>query len=173
MKKLMMIATLAASLLPATAASAWPGRPSDPPTAGDPPPPEPGWRHDAHGDRFDRGDRYERPDRYDRRDDRRYEERWMTLSSFTPARQGRTTVRLAGRDRHIDRLRIEAVRGTPMVKQVILEYANGDHERLPVDMTLQPGQNHVISLNGDRRVQRITVYTEPRSGGAFSLSASS
>jgi hypothetical protein len=160
MKRLMLITTLAAAtLLPVTAASAWPGRPSDPPTAGDPIH-EPTWLPD-------RGSYY--GDTYDTRYRDRFRDRWVVLSAFTPARQGRETVQLTGRDRRIDRLKIRSVRGAPVVKQVILQYGNGRYERRPVNLQLRPGQESTISLAPHRRVERIIVLTDPRSGGAYSL----
>lgn len=160
MKCLMLITTLAAAtLLPVTAASAWPGRPSDPPTVGDP----------VHEPRWvpDRGSYY--GDTYDTRYSDRFRDRWVVLSSFTPARQGRETVTLTGRDRRIDRVKIRSVRGAPVVRQVILQYGNGRYERRPVNIQLRPGQETTISIAPDRRVERIMVLTDPASGGAYSL----
>jgi hypothetical protein len=158
MKRLILLTTFAAALVPATA-SAWPGRPSDPPWAGDPPPTEPGWRPER-----DRG-----YDTYDTRYDRGFRERWITLSAFTPARKGRETVHLDRGERKIDRVRISAVRGAPVVRQVIIQYGNGQYERRPVNDQLRPGKDAIISIDTNRRVQKIMVLTDPRSGGAYSL----
>ncbi len=126
--------------MPATAAFAWPGEPP---------------RSEVRYDRLDR--------------DHRYESRWMTLSRATPARQGRDTVTLRGPDRRIDRLKIEADRGAPRIRRVIVQYANREVERLPVDVQLARGQQQIIQLDRDRRVARITVETDPRFAGAYSL----
>jgi hypothetical protein len=91
------------------------------------------------------------------------------LSSFTPARQGRETVNLVGRERRIDHLKIRSVRGAPVVKQVILQYGNGQYERRPVNRQLRPGQETTISIAPERRVERVMVLTDPRSGGAYTL----
>jgi hypothetical protein len=160
MKRLMLITTLAAATLAPAVASAWPGRPSDPPTAGDPVH-EPNWLPDRGA--------YYGGDTYDTRSSERFRDRWITLSSFTPGRQGRETVQLTGRERRIDRIKIRAVRGAPVVKQVILQYGNGTYERRPVNLQLRPGQESTISLAPDRRVERIMVLTDPKAGGAYSL----
>lgn len=159
MKRLILLTTLAAAALVPATASAWPGTPSDPPYAGDPAPSEPTWRPDR-----DRG--YET---YDSRYDRGFRERWITLSPFTPARKGRETVILTGRERRIDRVKLTAVRGAPMVHQVIIQYGNGQYERRPVNHQLSPGRDAVISIDSGRRVQKIMVLTDPRAGGAYSV----
>src|SRR3954470_8915974 len=157
MKRLILMTTLAAALLPATAASAWPGRPSDPPAVGDPAPSEPNWRAER-----DRG--YDAT--YDEHYSDRYRDRWMTLSAFTPARKGRETVYLNGREKRIDQLKIKGVRGAPIVKQVIVKYRDGQYERMPVNRQLRRGSDTTISLDRHRRVDQIMVLTDPAAGGA-------
>jgi hypothetical protein len=136
MRHLTFLTAAALAVLPATAASAYPGGPEQPLT----------------------GQR-----------DQRFAERWQTLSSFTPARQGRETVTLTGRDRKIDRIRIEAARGAPKIRRVIVQYANREVEQKPVNMRLARGQQQIIELDRNRRVTRITVETDPRFGGEYSL----
>jgi len=138
MRHLAFLTAAVLAVLPATAASAYPGGPDQP-----------------------LGDRYQR--------DQRFADRWMTLSTYTPARQGRETVTLTGRDRKIDRIRIQAARGAPKIRRVIVQYANREVQRMPINMQLSPGQNQVIQLDRDRRVASITVETDPRYGGAYSL----
>jgi len=105
------------------------------------------------------------PQRVDRQD----RGRWTTLSKMTPARQGRDTVRLSGRDQNINRIRLEAARGAPRIQRVIVHYANRASQDMPVNAQLSPGQDQVLQLDG-RRVERITVVTDARSGGAYTLS---
>src|SRR5438128_1892061 len=110
MKRLILLTTLAAAVAPATA-FAWPGTPREPY------PPDPTSTDETEGIYPDRGyEPWRHDDTYDTRHDRGFHERWITLSAFTPARKGRETVYLTGRDRKIDRVRIHAVRGAPVVR---------------------------------------------------------
>ena len=151
MRRLILLTTLAAALAPAAYADPEPGIYDD----------QPGWRADR--------DRDWDWDTYDSRMRRGFRERWITLSAFTPARKGRETVYLTGRERRIDRVRLSAVRGAPVVHQVIIQYRNGQYERRPVHQQLQPGRDAIISLDTGRRVEKVMVLTDPRSGGAYSV----
>lgn len=159
MKRLTLLTTLltslAAALVPATAA-AWPGTPYPENPAVD----DHAWRPYDHDGRNDT---------YDSRYDRGFRERWITLSAFAPARKGRETVMLTGRERRIDRVKLSAVRGAPVVKQVIIQYGNGQYERRPVNQRLAPGRDAIIGLDTTRRVQKVMVLTDQRSGGAYSV----
>jgi hypothetical protein len=110
-------------------------------------------------------------DRYDRYSDSHWAHdfrgRWVTLGrayahgqrQFIPARRGR-----------LSRLRIEALSGAPVIKSMTVEFGDGSTQAVDLDMRLGRGTGEVIDLNGGaRRVQRIIVYADPRTRGAYAL----
>ena len=93
--------------------------------------------------------------------------RWVTLADHYSAESNRQfiTVNSGG----FRRIRVEAVRGTPVIQQVKVEFNDvPDMQTVKMDARLTPGQGQTISLNG-RDVKRVIVYTDPAYGGAYSV----
>jgi hypothetical protein len=94
--------------------------------------------------------------------------RWVSLGDGFSAANQRQFIAVNGVGRY-RKLRIEGVRGEPVIAKVTIEFENGTqsvefNERLP------NGAGEVIDLNGDvRKINRIIVYTDPRSRGAYSV----
>lgn len=136
----------------------------------------PGYRHDRDRDRSrDHDRRVDRErERYQRYHDSRwyrdYHQRWVPLAVRYSARDRRQDIVLRGRGGRFDRIRIEAERGAPMVNQIAIEFVNGAKHVVQMRARLPAGAGEVIRLpGGDRRINRVIVYTEPRYGGMYSV----
>jgi hypothetical protein len=94
--------------------------------------------------------------------------RWITLADRYSAESNRQYIAIKGQDA-FRRIRIEADRGAPVIRQVAIEFADTrDTQVVKLDARIAPGQGQTIDLNGGRRpVQRIVVYTD---GGPGSYS---
>lgn len=93
--------------------------------------------------------------------------RWVTLADHFSANANRQFIHVDRGD--LRRIRVEAVRGTPVIKQVAVEFNDvPDTQIIQLDARLTPGQGQTISLNG-RDVKRVIVYTEPSYGGEYSV----
>jgi hypothetical protein len=153
--------TFTALLGAASTAAAWPGpggywrRPVDRPVD----------RGEVYDDTY-YGDR-ERYDRYENwRGRRDYDQRWLTIANMYSAETNRQFLHL--RDQVYDKLRIEAVRGAPMINQIAVLYANGTTQVVKLRERLPWGAGEVIRLNREP-IRRVVVYTDPRYGGAYSI----
>jgi hypothetical protein len=100
----------------------------------------------------------------------RVDTRWVTIADRYSADSNRQFINLRGQEAY-RRIRIEASRGAPVIKQVGIEYADSrDTQVIRIDERLAPGQGRTIDLHGGRRpIQRIIVYTQPEYGGAYSV----
>ena len=68
------------------------------------------------------------------------------------------------------KIRVEAVRGAPMITQVKIEFENETLQTVDMNMTLPAGAGEVIDLNGDvRQIRRVIVYTAPHSRGSYTV----
>lgn len=111
-------------------------------------------------------------DRYDRYNDshwsRDFRGRWMTLASGFSAQSQRQFI--ATRGARLSKLRIEGVRGAPVIQKIAIEFGDGTSQAVDLDMRLPRGAGEVIDLNGaTRRVNRIIVYSDPRTRGSYSV----
>jgi hypothetical protein len=108
---------------------------------------------------------------YDRNRYGRYERgRWVPLAEHYSASTDKQSIAVNGRGGRFNRIRVEAVRGAPVIHKIAIEYL-GDPNVQAVEMhrRLAPGTGETIRLNGDRRINRIVVYTEPTYRGAYSI----
>jgi uncharacterized membrane protein YkoI len=124
---------------------------------------------DPHYDRSGDHDR-DRYDRYDNsRSSREYRGRWVSLANGYSANASRQFINLKGRAGSFDKIRLEADRGSPVFKQVAIEFTDGNTQVVRIDSRLPRGAGEVIRLNGNARINRIIVYTEPTRGGSYSV----
>jgi len=125
--------------------------------------------YDSRDVRYDReasrGDQYSR---WDARE-RDYYGRWMPLVRGTLADDGRQNILFRGTGGRVDKLRIQADRGAPLIKRVAVEYRNGMREVIRVNTQLRRGQGQVIDVDDNRRVREIIVITDPRYRGRYSV----
>jgi hypothetical protein len=127
--------------------------------------------YDRYND--DRYDDFYTHDHYDRYTDSRWERdyrgHWQVLAERYTAQTDRQFINLRGQAGRLHRLRIEAVRGNPVIHQIAIEYTDGNTQVVKLETRLPRGAGEVIRLNPDQPVHRIIVYTEPRFGGAYSI----
>jgi hypothetical protein len=111
-------------------------------------------------------------DRYDRYNtshwSRDFRGRWRTLASGFSAQSQRQFINTNGQ--RLSKLRIEGVRGAPVIQKIAIEFGDGTTQAVDLDMRLSRGTGEVIDLNGaTRRVNRIIVYSDARTRGSYSL----
>ena len=162
MKRIAIIAALATAI--PVAAYAWPtGRVADRD-------PQQTYQRDRDHDRDRDRDTFFRHDHYDRFDrwSGDYRGRWTPIARGYNAHTDRQFINVG--NARFRRIRIEAVRGEPVVTKIAIEFGDQTTQAVDLDARLTRGQGEVIDLNGDvRRVHRIIVYTDPNSRGAYSL----
>lgn len=159
MKRIVLITAL--SIAGSMSASAQPYRPAPSPQVD---------RRDDYRD-YDGDDYFERErapyQRFERtRWHRELQSRWVTLANGYAANTTRQNLPLRGQT--FDRLRIEGVRGAPVITQIQVIYTNGTIQKIDLSARFPVGAGEVLRLNGSP-IQRIVVNTDPRAGGAYSL----
>lgn len=113
-----------------------------------------------------------RLDRYDRFDQSRWARgfrgRWVPLITGVPARTGRQFIQVRGG--RFSALRIESVAGEPVIQKIAIEFRNRTGQAMELWEPFPAGTGQVIDLvGGERRIDRIIIYTDPRSAGAYSV----
>ena len=120
----------------------------------------------------DAGWHHERYDNYGRsRFNKDFRGRWVSLGRGLNASNQRQFIAVNGEGRY-RKIRIEGVRGEPMLKKVYIEFAGkqAGEQSVEFNSSLANGAGEVIDLNGDdRRITRIVVYTDARSRGSYSV----
>jgi hypothetical protein len=112
-------------------------------------------------------------DRYDRYDDSRwsrdYRGRWTPIARSYSTSSDRQFIKLRGEP--FSKIRIEGVRGRPVIQKIAIEFMNRTTQAVDLDMELRRGTGEVIDLHGrgDRRINRIIVYTDPRYRGSYTI----
>jgi hypothetical protein len=111
-------------------------------------------------------------DHYDRYDDSHWARdlrgRWTPLGREFNARNQRQAIVLSN-DR-FRRLRLEAVRGRPLITRVVIEFGNGSAQTIDLNSSLSTGAGEVIDLaGGTRGVRRIIVFTDPQARGTYAV----
>lgn len=112
-------------------------------------------------------------ERYDRYEGSRWHRerrlRWQPLATGYSARTDRQFINLGGRGGY-RKLRIEGVRGEPVILKIAIEFMDRTNQAVEYRESLPAGTGEVIDLNGEtRRINRIIVYTDPSSRGAYSV----
>ncbi|HEU0036504.1 MAG TPA: hypothetical protein VFQ53_38090 [Kofleriaceae bacterium] len=119
----------------------------------------------AYDGSYDR-DRYER---YDRSQwGRDFRGRWVPLAQGYSA-QRRQFINMRGNWAQFRKLRIEAVRGAPVINQIAIEYRNRDTQVVRLNARLRAGSGEVIRINRNEPINRIIVYTDPGYRGAYTI----
>ena len=113
----------------------------------------------------DRYDRFERS-RWASRD---YRARWNALGGAYNAQIDAQTIHLDGK--RYGKLRIEGLRGAPVIQRMQVTFANGGTQMVDLNMRLSSGVGEVIDLEGarDRRISQIVVFSAPRTSGTFAV----
>ena len=95
--------------------------------------------------------------------------RWTPLAQGYSSRTDRQFINVGGPGR-FRKLRIEGVRGEPVILKIAIEFGDKTTQAIEYRGALPRGTGEVIDLNGDtRRINRIIVYTDRNSRGAYSI----
>lgn len=98
-----------------------------------------------------------------------YGANWVQLADTYSAQTDQRAIDLNGRGGEFRRLRVESVRGAPVINQIAIEFANGEAQQVSIHTRLPSGEAQVIDLDRDAPIRRIVVYADPRFGGAYSV----
>jgi hypothetical protein len=104
----------------------------------------------------------------------------LLASNMHFANDGRTFIKVGPQQGRFSTLQISAARGRTFIKQVYIEYDNGQEQVIRnLDRTLVGNQTLTLDLDGNRRnIARIVVYGNEmfrgwrRSNGSFNVTAS-
>jgi hypothetical protein len=119
-------------------------------------------RRDRDSLRHDRYDRWDRSHWYNKGD------RWEPIARNYSAQTDRQFIPLNGQ--RFRKIRIEGIRGQPVILKIAIEFMDRTTQAVDLNQRLPRGVGEVIDLNGgDRRVNRIIVYPDPRFRGAYSI----
>jgi len=92
---------------------------------------------------------------------------WVELASPTPAKYGREYITVEG---PYARLRIEAIKGRPIVKAVKVRFTDGKEKVVRVYRTLGgKHSSHDVDLGGARAIEHIVVITDTDSRGTYAV----
>ncbi|HEY5937374.1 MAG TPA: hypothetical protein VIU61_22155 [Kofleriaceae bacterium] len=94
---------------------------------------------------------------------------WTQLAPVHTGRIQTQQIMLNGNHQRLHKLRIQAVRGAPVVTRVTIDYMHREAQVVPVNSRVSRGEGTVIRIDPNARIQRILVYTEPRYGGAYTV----
>ncbi len=99
---------------------------------------------------------------------------WQQLASPTPVSHG-TEFIVVGKDLgKFDRLRVDANKGTVVVRRVKIYFENGKDKVVNVDRVLGPKQKSTeIDLKAPAEIDRVVITTEPQGKGEYALYGSS
>jgi hypothetical protein len=117
---------------------------------------EPQWR-----------DRDHRRDGYGYRDNR--DNRWRPIAQTQYARSDSQQILLYGNHPRYRALRIQAVRGAPVIQAITIQYINRPAQYIKLHQRIVPGNDEIIRLDSPAKIQRVIVYTEGRYGGAYTV----
>jgi hypothetical protein len=101
---------------------------------------------------------------------------WEPLAERYQGSSVRQDIELAPNSRPFHRIRIEAVEGRPKIDKVVIEFGSGpkQYRTRQIVNLYRPleGYNRArdIEVNGgERQINRIVVYADPRFGGEYSV----
>jgi hypothetical protein len=101
---------------------------------------------------------------------------WMPLATHYTTESERQDIVLGPDSARFHRIRLEATEGRPKITRVVLEFGSGpkQYRTRQIVNLYRPleGYNRVkdIEVNGgDRQINRIIVYADPRFGGEYSV----
>jgi hypothetical protein len=95
---------------------------------------------------------------------------WVMLAEMYSAESGRQFINVLGQGGEFRRLRIEGVRGKPVITRVAIEFMDRSMQVVDLNAQLWRGEEEEIRLYGrGQRINRIIVYTDPMHGGMYSV----
>jgi hypothetical protein len=103
-----------------------------------------------------------------------HESGWTQLATPTPAKHGTEFVMVGKELGKLGRVRIDADKGTVIVRRVKVYFADGTQQVVNVDRSLGPKHESAeIALKAPAEVDRIVVTTEPQTKGEYTIYGSS
>jgi len=102
----------------------------------------------------------------------RWDQHWVTLVAPVPTVRDRQNIHVGRNLGRFSQLRFDMIRGDAYVQQLAIEYIDGSTQVVPIARRISEGDpGLVIPLQGvrDRAINRVIVYTDPRSRGAYQL----
>lgn len=121
-----------------------------------------GWNRPYNGERYTTTDRWHAG--------------WQPLAERYQASSERQDIVLGPNTRPYRRIRIEAVEGRPKIDKVVIEFGSGPKQYrstqvVSLNRPLEGGNRaRDIEVNGgERQINRIIVYADPRFGGEYSV----
>jgi hypothetical protein len=103
------------------------------------------------------------PQRYDRHGQFHPRGQWVELADNVQNDRQRVFIPVGRQAGRFEKVLFDVDRGSVLVRQIVVQFANGRDQRIRVDRYIGARQGGlVIDLNGRRRaIQRVIVYTEP------------
>jgi hypothetical protein len=104
----------------------------------------------------------------------RQEGGWTQLATPTPAKHGTEFVVLDKDLGKFGRLRVDADKGTVIVRRVKIYFKDGKQQVVDVDRSLNARRKSAeIDLKAPHEIDRIVVTTEPQTNGEYTIYGSS
>ncbi len=93
---------------------------------------------------------------------------WVVLGNNYPAHTERQIVKP---ERPFRQIRVEAVEGSPVIMRIGIEYGEDDVQVVELNARLRPGTGETVDVARTDSIRRIFVYSDPKSGGSYSILA--
>ncbi|HUJ63384.1 MAG TPA: hypothetical protein VLX92_33025 [Kofleriaceae bacterium] len=96
-------------------------------------------------------------------------ERFFQLGEGHASMSNRQMINVRDQFGRLSMLRLEVIHGEPYIRRVIVRFADGTSDTIPVDRRLsESGDRKVdLPLHGERRVERIIVQSEPNTHATY------
>jgi hypothetical protein len=99
---------------------------------------------------------------------------WVQLATPTPAKHGTEFVFVGKEQGAFDKLRVDADKGTVIVRRVRIYFDDGKQQVIDVDRALNAKHKAaVVELKSAQAIDRIVITTEPQGNGTYALYGSS
>jgi hypothetical protein len=99
---------------------------------------------------------------------------WVQLATPTPAKHGTEFVFVGKEQGAFDKLRVDADKGTVIVRRVRVYFDDGKQQVIDVDRALNAKHKAaVVELKGAQPIDRIVITTEPQGNGTYAIYGSS
>ena len=99
---------------------------------------------------------------------------WQQLATPTPAKHGTEFVFVGKEQGAFDKLRVDADKGTVIVRRVRVYFDDGKQQVFDVDRALNAKhKSAVVELKGAQAIDRVVITTETQGNGTYALYGSS
>ena len=94
---------------------------------------------------------------------------WVPLAERYTANTDRQDIEVGGQIGRFRLLRLQAVRGRPVIHRLDVEFLDRTHRQYNIESALDQGGIVVRLHGGQRGIRRITVFTEPSHHAAYEI----